>query len=43
MNGIVLLLGSFLLMTVAVIILFVIFPELLLFIPRMLVPTAFHA
>lgn len=32
-----------LLVTVAVIILFVIFPELLLFIPRMLVPTAFHA
>ena len=32
-----------LLVTVAVIILFVIFPELLLFVPRMLVPTAFHA
>ena len=32
-----------LLVTVAVIILFIIFPELLLFIPRMLVPTAFHA
>ena len=32
-----------LLVTVAVIILFVIFPKLLLFVPRMLVPTAFHA